>query len=247
MFNFFSKKHSQQPLFFTTDIHCHILPGIDDGAKDLETAVTLVEKMAELGFKRIFASPHITYGTFENNADTIGQAFDTLSRAVKERGVDIELGYSAENRLDDLFMNNLKDGALLTLPGNIVLVENSYFQEPWGLDSLLFDLQVKGYRPVMVHPERYPYYFGNKKRYDELHKNGTAFQVNLLSLAGYYGKGEKKMAEYLIDRGLVDFIGTDIHRLSHVEYIRNYLASKDYRQHRAALSGKLLNDNLCAV
>lgn len=244
MFNFFSKKRQPQPLFFNTDIHNHIVPGIDDGSPDVETSVELVEKMASWGLKKILASPHITYGTFENTPQTISEAFDKVEKAVRERGIDVELGYSAENRIDDLFIKNFGEGNLLTLPGNIVLVENSYMQEPWNLDQLLFDMQVKGLRPVLVHPERYSYYYGKKDRYETIHNAGVDFQINILSLAGYYGPAEKKIAEHLIQKGFVDYLGTDLHRRAHAQAISEYLASKDYEKHRAALDGKIQNDKL---
>lgn len=244
MFNFFSKKREPQPLFFDTDIHCHIVPGIDDGSPDIETSVHLVEQMSKWGLKRIIASPHITVGSFENTPQTIREAFEPLQKAVKERGIPVELGYSAENRIDDLFIKNFSEGTLLTLPGNIILVENSFMQEPWNLDQMLFDLQVKGFRPVLVHPERYNYYYTKKGRYEAIHNAGTSFQVNLLSLAGYYGKDEKKIAERLIEKGLVEYIGTDLHRQGHVDAINSYLASKDYEKHRAALEGHILNSTI---
>lgn len=240
MFNFFSKKRNPQPLFFQTDIHCHIVPGIDDGSPDLETSLNLLEQMKGWGLKRIFASPHITDGSFENTAETISEAFGPL----KEAAEGIELNYSAENRIDDLFYKNFNEGKLLTLPGNILLVENSFMMEPWNLDQLLFETQVKGYRPVLVHPERYNYYYGKKDRYETIHNAGTAFQINILSLAGYYGKAEKKIAEYLIEKGMVDYLGTDLHRQSHADAITAYLSSRDYEKHRAALEGRILNEEI---
>lgn len=246
MFNFFSKKREQQPLFFTTDIHSHVVPGIDDGSPDVETSLELLDAMAGWGLKRILASPHITYGSFENTSETIAEAFGELQKAASEKGLELELGYSAENRIDDLFLQNYEEGKLLTLPGNILLMENSYMQEPWNLDQLLFDVQVKGYRPILVHPERYSYYYGKRERFAEIHNAGVEFQINLLSLAGYYGPGEKKYAEFLIQKGWVDYIGTDLHRAGHVKAINEYLASKDYEKHRAALEGKIKNDMIGA-
>lgn len=244
MFNFFSKKRQPQPLFFHTDIHCHIVPGIDDGSPDVETSVSLLEQMHSWGLNRIIASPHITFGTFENTHHTIDEAYRTLREHTDTRLPGLEISYSAENRIDDLFLKNIENGDLLTLPGKLLLVENSYMQEPWNLDHLLFDIQVKGYRPILVHPERYSYYHTKKGRYEAIHAGGTSFQINLLSLAGYYGKAEKKVAEQLIEKGLVDYIGTDLHRQSHVDAISAYLASKDYEKHRGALSGRILNDSI---
>jgi len=244
MFNFFSRRREQQPLFFTTDIHCHVLPGIDDGSPDVATSVALIERMQGWGIKRIIASPHITFGTFENDSETIGEAMKELKSALAEKGNDVDLSHSAENRVDDLFVKNFAEGKLFTLPGKRVLVENSFIQEPWNIDRLLFDLQVKGFRPILVHPERYSYYYGKKNRYTAIHDAGTAFQINLLSLAGHYGSAEKKMAEYLVEQGLVDYIGTDLHGFSHADTIDKYLSSKDYERHRAALQGRIHNDEI---
>ena len=242
MFNFFSRKAEPQPLFFKTDIHCHVLPGIDDGSPDVDTSVELIESMQAWGIERVMASPHVTDGTFENTRATADAAMERLQKALDARGNTVKLSHSAENRLDDLFVKNFEAGQLMTLPGNILLVENSFMLEPWNLDQLLFDLQVKGFRPVLVHPERYSYYYSKKDRYETIHNGGTAFQINVLSLAGYYGRDEKKFAEYLIAKGWVDYIGTDLHRPAHVEAINKYLASKDYLRHRDALEGRVGND-----
>lgn len=242
MFNFFSRKTTPEPLFFKTDIHCHVLPGIDDGSPDASTSADLIEKMQEWGIERIIASPHVTDQVFPNTMVTADAAMAELQAELDKRGNSIKLSHSAENRIDDLFIKNLNDNTLMTLPGNRVLVENSFMLEPWNLDQLLFELQVKGLRPILVHPERYSYYYGKKDRYTTLHNGGTAFQVNVLSLAGHYGRDEKRFAEYLIEKGLVDYLGTDLHREAHVASISHYLASKDYLRHREALSGKIQND-----
>ncbi len=244
MFNFFSRKSAPEKLFFKTDIHCHVLPGIDDGSPDVDTSIDLIEKMQEWGLERIIASPHITDQVFPNTQATMDAAMAELQAELDRRGNAVKLSHSAENRIDDLFIKNLNDGTLITLPGNRILVENSFMLEPWNLDQLLFDLQVKGLRPILVHPERYSYYYGKKDRYSTIHNGGTSFQINLLSLAGHYGRDEKHFAEYLIEKGMVDYIGTDLHRHAHVESINRYLSSKDYLRHREALCGKIKNDEI---
>ena len=90
-------------------------------------------------------------------------------------------------------------------PNNYILVENSFIQEPWNVEQVLFDLKVKGYKPILAHPERYSYYHNRFERYDAIYRSGTMFQVNLLSLAGYYGKAEKKTAEMLVEKNMVNF------------------------------------------
>lgn len=241
MFNFFSKK-TPEKLWFSTDIHCHIFPGIDDGSPTVERSMELVERMQEWGFNRIFASPHVTQGSFPNTPDTIAAAGRLLHDALRDAGSSLVLGNSAEYRLDDLFAEQRAKGILLTLPGNLLLVENSFIQEPMGFDNLLFDLQVEGFRPILVHPERYYYYYSNPERYRAIHNAGVAFQINLLSLSGYYGKDEKRIAEKLIEMGLVDYVGTDLHGMRHVDSINTYLASRDFKHHRAALDKVIKND-----
>lgn len=244
MFNFFSKKSEPQQLFFSTDIHCHVLPGVDDGAQTVDEGVELVEALQRWGINRIIASPHVTFETFENTAESADAAMAELQQALDARGNGIKIEHSAENRLDDLFAKNFDEGKLMTLPGNLLLIENSFMLEPWNIEQTIFDVQMKGYVPILVHPERYTYYHNKKDRYLTLHNAGAAFQVNLLSLAGHYGKEEKKMAEWLIEKGLVKYLGTDLHRPVHVESIDRYLASKDYLRHSEALQGRIANDKI---
>ncbi|MDE6207218.1 MAG: hypothetical protein K2M55_05375, partial [Muribaculaceae bacterium] len=141
-----------------------------------------------------------------------------------------------------LFSKRLADNDLFLLPGNYILIENSFLQEPWNLDQLIFDLQVKGLKPILVHPERYAYYSNRKNRYLELHDQGVSFQINLLSLAGAYGSAEKKMAEYLLAQGVVDFIGTDLHRTSHADRIDAYLLTSDAHSHMADAAATIQNN-----
>lgn len=243
MFNFFRKKSEELPrLFFRTDIHCHLIPGIDDGQRDAVSAAELVAREAEWGIERVFCTPHITQGRFENTPEIIAAAFGRLQEAVADRGVRVALDYTAEHRLDGFFQQQLEAGKIRPYPGGFLLVENSFLQEAWNIDQLLFDLQVKGFRPVLAHPERYSYYYGDRARYKAIHNAGTLFQVNMLSLAGYYGKEEKRAAEFLVECGLVDFLATDMHSHSHCEAIEAYMRGRDYRRHAAALEGRLLND-----
>lgn len=244
MFNFFRKKSVEQPeLFFHTDIHCHLVPGIDDGQQDADGGADLVAREKEWGIDRIIVTPHVTQDTFENTPDTILPAFERLKQTVAQRGINIELLQSAEYRLDGFFSSQLERGMITPMPNNYLLVENSFIQEAWNLDKLLFDLKMRGFKPILAHPERYSYYFRKKIRYHQLHDAGTLFQVNLLSLAGNYGKEVKQMAEYLIDNDMVDFVGSDMHNLKHCEFIEEYFASKDYRRHASKLTGRIFNDS----
>lgn len=244
MFNFFrSKPKEPAKLCFKTDIHCHIVPGVDDGSPDAVTSADLIERMQQWGIERIFASPHVTQYTFENSPATIEPAMHELRAELARRSNNIFVDHGAEYRIDDLFNSILTSGQnLMHLPDKYLLIENSFMQEPWHLDELIFDLQVKGYRPILAHPERYLYYANKKKRYDELHNAGLMFQINVLSLAEAYGKAEKKLAEYIISQGYADFIGTDLHKRSHADRIDAYLLTSNAYKHMADLTPQILND-----
>lgn len=245
MFDFLKKKPKEPAaLCFATDIHCHIVPGVDDGSPDAATSADLIEDMQRWGIRRILASPHVTQNTFENDHSTIDPAMEALLAELKSRGNDIEVLNHAEYRIDELLMQRLESGDIMPLPNGFILIENSFMQEPWNLDQLIFDLQVKGYQPILAHPERYSYYYNRKDRYRELHKAGLMFQINLLSLASAYGKTERKVAEFLMKERLVDFIGTDLHRHSHVDAIDAYLLSKEAHDDMAALAPVVKNDKV---
>ena len=139
------------------------------------------------------------------------------------------------------FEQQIANGTLMPYPDNYLLIENSFIQEPWNLEQLIFDLQVKGYKLIMAHPERYLYYHTRPQRYQELKQLGIDFQVNLLSLAGYYGKNEKRMAERLVEAGMVDFMGTDTHGFRHLECFGDYLSSREAERHARLLDGKIKN------
>lgn len=241
MFNFFNKPKEAATLCFDTDIHCHLVPGIDDGSPDASTSVDLIEQMQQWGIKKIIASPHVTQNTFENDHSTIDPAMALLRAELAARGNKIDFSHSAEYRIDELFLSRLHSGDIMPLPNNYLLVENSFIQEPWNMDQTLFDIQLKGYEPILAHPERYIYYYKHKNRYKELHEKGLQFQINLLSLAGAYGKGEAKMARELLDSGMVDFIGTDIHRQSHIDTINQYLTTKEAHADMPKLAKVLKN------
>lgn len=239
---FFKRKKTELP--FYTDIHCHIVPGVDDGSPDTETSALLVERMREIGLRRIFASPHVTQDTFENTPESLAEPMERLQNEVAQRGLDVELHRHAEYRLDDFFLRQRKAGNLTPLPGDFILVENSFSQEPYDMDTVIFDLKMDGLNPILAHPERYIYYAkGNPRRYRDLHDSGLMFQINLLSLAGRYGRTIRSMALELLEKGMVDFIGTDIHRESHIKLIEEYLDSRTFR-HDLKLMTNLKNDEI---
>lgn len=231
-------------LFWQTDIHSHICPGIDDGSRSPEKSVQLVRGMEQLGFTRMIVTPHVTDEVFPNTPDIIAESYLKLTESCVKEGVNMKFAYSAEYRIDELLFEFLKNGQVRPIHGEYLLVENSWMQEPTNMLNFLFDLRSSyGLKPILAHPERYSYYQRNRERYEELHNHGILFQVNLLSLAGHYEKACKNTAEWLLSKRMVDFVGSDLHRMAHVESIRNYLTSKDYSKLEANASD-ILNDTL---
>lgn len=237
MFNIFHRSKKPE-LFWTTDIHSHVCPGIDDGSPDVATSVRLVEGMAEMGFERMIVTPHVAAEVFPNTREIIDDAYGSLKEALRSNAIEMPTGVSAEYRIDDNLYNLLKSGNVRPLPGGeYILVENAWITEPYGLDDFLPSLRDKyGWQPVLAHPERYIYYYGRPERYRRLHDIGVKFQVNLLSLAGYYGKNEKKWAEHLLDENMVSFVGSDLHHEKHLAAIRSYLTGNDYKKLKAKSS-----------
>jgi protein-tyrosine phosphatase len=242
MFNLFRKKQaaSSAPIHlpFQTDIHSHILPGIDDGSPDIATSIDLVRGIYELGIRKTVATPHVISDIYRNTPETIDVALQSLRRACREAGIDIEINAAAEYMLDDYFLRLLHDNApLLCIHDNIILTEQSYASASSNLNEIAFSIMTKGYRPIMAHPERYFYYHNDYASFGHLKDMGFFLQVNILSLTGYYGKSVAKAARYIIENGMADFVGTDMHHDRHLgllqkrengELFEKYLANKTY-------------------
>lgn len=247
MLKFFSrnKTSDEQPDYSVlgTDMHSHLIPGIDDGSPDPETSVSLIKGMMELGYKRFIATPHIMWDMYRNTRDIILRQRDVLRDALKEAGMDVQVDAAAEYFLDDYVEGLLeKNEPLLTISGSMVLVEFSMAQPSMSLKKILFDMQMQGYQPVIAHPERYVYLDKQKDFYDELKNDGCYFQLNLMSLGGYYGKTVQELAQYLLKKGYYDLAGTDLHHSRHLDALRNPQITAGLA--KLAGQGHLLNTKL---
>ena len=204
------------------DMHSHLLPGLDDGAETVEHSLDLLRALRALGFRKLIMTPHIMGDFYKNTPASIRAALHQLRTAAAAAGLgDVELDCAAEYYLDEFLGHKLADGTeMLTFGGDkrYLLFETSYMNEPLNLFEIIFELKAQGYRPVLAHPERYTYLYGRFGEIEKLrHDHGVLLQVNLNSLAGYYSPAAKKVAEQLVDGGLVDFVGTDTHHLRHTE------------------------------
>lgn len=245
MFGLFKRKKTEPTCInigYKTDVHAHILPGIDDGADNLEESLELILGMKALGIERVIATPHITEEVFPNNKETIDAAYQQLQTALDAEGIDFKVEYSAEYRLDANFITHWEKNELIPFPNNYLLIENSYLQPYWKLEDTIFQLNLNGYKPILAHPERYTYYHNDYEVFDKIHNLNCKFQVNILSLAGVYGKEVKKTALHLLNKGYIDFLATDMHHMRHVKAIQEYLKTSEFDKISAKLN--LLNDTL---
>ena len=208
----FSKKKSFEGLLSTTDLHSHLLPGIDDGVQSIEESLEVIKGFVNLGFKKLVTTPHVMHDFYRNDATIILSKLEEVRTAVSKESLVIEIEAAAEYYLDEYFLSQIKSKSnLLTFGDNYVLFELSFMTKPLTIKEAVFSMQTNGYKPVLAHAERYLYYHDSIKDLQELANNGVLLQLNLLSLSGYYSKAVKKMANKLIDLGIISFIGSDCH------------------------------------
>ena len=208
----FSKKKSFEGLLSTTDLHSHLLPGIDDGVQSIEESLEVIKGFVNLGFKKLVTTPHVMHDFYRNDATIILSKLEEVRTAVSKESLVIEIEAAAEYYLDEYFLSQINSKSnLLTFGDNYVLFELSFMTKPLTIKEAVFSMQTNGYKPVLAHAERYLYYHDSIKDLQELANNGVLLQLNLLSLSGYYSKAVKKMANKLIDLGIISFIGSDCH------------------------------------
>ncbi|WP_419800822.1 tyrosine-protein phosphatase [Mucilaginibacter sp.] len=226
MFGLFSRKKVEQVRRFDlstlgVDMHSHVLPGIDDGAQNVEESVVLVRAMMDLGIKKIIATPHIMVDYYRNTPETISNAHSTLKNELQKQHLEIELFASAEHLLDEGFEVLLDTGRVMPMKDNYLLFEMSFIDAHPNLVPLVQKMKDKGYKPILAHPERYPYF--TLDNCENLKSWGCDLQMNTISLTGYYGGKTKEMAEAMIDHNLVDFISSDMHHVRHAAALERAL------------------------
>lgn len=229
IFNLFKSKPNLKELIPEgfVDIHSHILPGIDDGAKNVEESMELISEMEKLGFSKIIGTPHSYPGLYENSNESIKESFLILN---KKNSTNINICYASEYMIDIQIIEKAEKKKLLCLKDNLILVETSFSSMPLNFYDIIFKLQINGYLPILAHPERYTYLQDKKKLYFELKKRGCKFQLNLLSVTGYYGKKCVEACDFLIKNDMIDYVGSDIHNLSHVKTFENSVVIKEHNK-----------------
>jgi tyrosine-protein phosphatase YwqE len=238
----FKRKKQFDGLLSTVDIHSHLLPGIDDGVDSMDSAIEVIKGFHNLGYSRLITTPHIMHDFYKNTPEIILPLLEDVKQEIAKENIPIELEAAAEYYLDEHFMELIEDQKpLLTFGDNYVLFELSFVSKPLTLREAIFKLQTKGYKPILAHVERYLYFHKNIDELLDLKNTGVFFQLNLLSLSGYYSKGVKQIAQKLINHQAIDFIGSDCHNANQLMSLSKVLTGAEMNSLQGA---SLLNDTI---
>lgn len=209
------------------DIHSHILPGIDDGAKTVEDSLQLIRGFIEFGCQKFIATPHIMHNYYPNNSESINSALQKLKNELIWNNLkDVSIRTSAEHMIDSNFETILENDEVMPLAKNYLLVEMSYLQASINFDVAIQKVASKRLFPILAHPERYIFLHNRIKKYKEYKEKGILFQLNFLSLTEFYGMEVQKMAFKLLEEGLIDFVASDVHNMNQLKELKSSRISK---------------------
>ncbi|WML46671.1 CpsB/CapC family capsule biosynthesis tyrosine phosphatase [Neobacillus sp. PS3-34] len=194
------------------DLHCHILHGIDDGAKDLTDSLNMAKSAVAEGIRTIVATPHHLNGFYTNPKQIILEKVEELNKHLKQENIDLTILPGQETRIFGEMAEGMDSGELLSVSHSpYLLVEFPSANVPRYAEQLFFDLQLKGIIPVIVHPERNQEIIENPDKLYQLVKKGALTQVTAASVAGGFGKKIKSFSLQLIEANLTHFIASDAH------------------------------------
>lgn len=245
LFQLFRSNKQLPPIDFSllkTDMHSHLIPGIDDGARSMDETITMLAKFESLGYKKIITTPHVYSDCYKNTPEIILEGLQHVQQTAKELGLTIQVEAAAEYFCDEYFLELIHSGELLTIGEKYVLMEFPFLSEMNNWKEFIFGIQSIGYTPIIAHFERYVYWHGSVEKAREMRQLGAKIQLNINSLTGHYGTDVKKQGERLIDNQLLDFIATDCHRIQHLLLMESK-ATLSYL-HKALETNKLLNNTL---
>ena len=211
-------------------MHSHLLPDVDDGIRSTEEALICLRQFAQWGIRHVVTTPHISQDMYPNTSDLLRTVADELRTHIEAEGLPITFHVAAEYMVDELFMKRLQANDLLSFgTERYVLIETGWASLPLQLNTWLFQMQVDGYKPVLSHPERYPYFRGKINALSDFREQGCLLQLNLMSLAGRYGPEARRMAQLLIEQGLIDFVSSDLHHPRDLILLEKSMRTADYQ------------------
>ncbi len=235
------KNNAHQQLL-TVDVHAHLLPQLDDGPVDMEQSIEIIRAMYAMGYRKIILTPHVMGGYYNNSPEDILSSLQLLRNMLRRKNIAIELEAAAEYYLEDNLFRLIEQKEVLTFGGakKYLLFEASFVTKPTYIFEATLKIRQAGYTPVLAHPERYVC-LHDFEAINRLAQNGLLFQVNIGSLSGYYSKQAQEIAELLINKNLVAFLGTDCHSLAQLTSIKQAIELPIFK--KAANQG-LLNNSL---
>lgn len=194
------------------DLHCHILPGIDDGAGDLSVSLRMARVSVEQGVSVVACTPHILPGLYHNSGPAIRQATQRLQGVLDNEGIPLRLVIGADVHMTPDFVAGLRSGHLLSIADSrYVLVEPPHHTAPPQLEEFFFNMVVAGYVPILTHPERLSWVPSRFETVKRLIRSGVWMQITAGSFAGAFGRNALYWAERMLDEGCVHLVATDAH------------------------------------
>lgn len=194
------------------DLHCHILPAIDDGATSVEVSLAMARIAANDGIETLACTPHIYPGMYENNAQGIRAATDVLQLAITEAGIPLALTYASDTHVMPDLLQKLADGSVPTFNGGrYFLLEPPHHVAPPNFEGFVFQVMAAGYVPIITHPERLSWIEQDYAVFERLAKHGAWMQLTAGSLTGRFGSNARYWGERMLDDGVVHILATDAH------------------------------------
>ncbi len=226
------------------DLHCHYLPDVDDGVRSLQDGQRLCRKLKELGFAQVFATPHVHPRAYKDNCRSyLTSRFQSFVQQCAGQSEFPQLGLGGEHFLDENFWELWERKEIIPYGGSdALLIEFDYNQIPLGFESQMFKLQLQGFTPLVAHPERYREAFRSSRVLQRLVEMQVPLALDLMSLAGKYGKAPQRAAERMLDEDLYFVACSDAHRPSDVDSVSQGLERLKRRVGQAR-SAQLLTQN----
>lgn len=240
MISFFKKKSESFLQVIKTDMHSHLLAGLDDGVKSHDEAIELIQQFSRLGYKKIITTPHIMSDYYRNEPEQILSKLSELNSILQDKQIPIQVEAAAEYYLDESLITKINEQKqLLTFGSKYLLFETNFFSEPFQLNEFIFTAITQGYKPVLAHPERYQYM--SMQKAEDLRDRGVLLQLNIPSIVGFYGKPVERMAVKLIEAGWIDLVGSDCHNILQFKALEEAFKNRNFKK---ALDLRLLNNLL---
>lgn len=196
------------------DIHSHIIYDIDDGCSSKIESINVIKKLKALGFSDIILTPHYIKATEYTAINSEKkEKYNILKEELVKNNINVNLYLGNEVYINDEINELVLGKKIYTInKSRYILIEFSLYNEIKNIEDCLYELKLKGYIPIIAHPERYSYFQKDYNKVNELYESGVLFQCNYASIIGTYGKDAMKLVTYLLKNNMVSFMGTDIHK-----------------------------------